>query len=372
MTELLIWNRARLDACRQHADAPELARPLAALKQRAENALRQPPLSVTDDPNLPPSGNPHDYRSYGPYWWPDPDSPDGLPWVRRDGEVNPVSASGNRPAFETLTQAARNLATASYILGDNRYASHAATLLRAWFLAPETRMNPHLEYAQSIPGKCTGRGIGIIDTMHLPELLDSIALLSETGALGPEELEELKLWMEQYCLWCETSSNGRDEQKQKNNHGTWYDVQVAALGLFSGRTQSGCDAVIRLRDRIPKHIEADGSQPHELGRTRSYDYSSMNLRGHLKGARLARQIDIDLTSPESLTGQRLRAAAAFFHPYLGGLENWQWEQIVAPSPGSLASLLAFAADTLDEPHYHQWSQMAFDRDDALTGWLMFE
>jgi hypothetical protein len=27
--------------------------------------------------------------SLAPYWWPDPKSPNGLPYIRRDGERNP-------------------------------------------------------------------------------------------------------------------------------------------------------------------------------------------------------------------------------------------------------------------------------------------
>ena len=54
-------------------------------------------------------GDKHDYLSFGSYWWPDPDKPDGLPYIRRDGGVNPESQSGSsdRPALSREVAAHR-------------------------------------------------------------------------------------------------------------------------------------------------------------------------------------------------------------------------------------------------------------------------
>lgn len=39
------------------------------------------------------SGNKHDYYSFPPYWWPNPDTQDGLPYIRKDGQTNPDANS---------------------------------------------------------------------------------------------------------------------------------------------------------------------------------------------------------------------------------------------------------------------------------------
>ena len=57
----------------------------------AKNALDAKPTSVVEKNRTAASGDKHDYLSLAPYWWPDPDKEDGLPWIRRDGEVNPMT-----------------------------------------------------------------------------------------------------------------------------------------------------------------------------------------------------------------------------------------------------------------------------------------
>ncbi|MFP4250352.1 MAG: alginate lyase family protein, partial [Armatimonadota bacterium] len=141
------------------------------LMRDAESALEEGPFTVVDKPMMPPSGDKHDYMSVGPYWWPNPDTDDGLPYVRRDGETNPERREYDNVGLSAMGKAVTTLGLAHFFTGDERYAEHAATLLRTWFLDEDTRMNPHLTYGQAIPGRVDGRGIGIIDTMGLPAML---------------------------------------------------------------------------------------------------------------------------------------------------------------------------------------------------------
>ena len=364
----LIWDVPRI---RRNAQAPAAGPARLHALQKADNALRQRRLSVIDDHALFAGASPNDYRSFGPYWWPNPDTPDGLPWVRRDGDVNPATVGGCRSFLEQLAAAAQALALGWIITGEARYTDHAAVLLRAWFIDPHTRMNPHLQFGQAIPGKCDGRGIGIIDTTQILNMLDAIAITADAGSLSGDELADIRDWVDAFGRWCETSSHGVDERAQHNNHGTWYDAQVAGFALFAGRDNDARDALIRMRDeRIAKHIQPDGSQPHELRRTRSFDYSMMNLKGMLIGAQFAKHVNVDIASRDALSGRQLRDAVGFFRPYLGGLESWQWEQMTDTHPCQLAGLLAFAGDVLNEPEYHAWAQRSFDHGDACVHRLL--
>ncbi len=267
----------------------------AKLLGEAEAALSAGPWSVMDKAHTPPSGDKHDYFSVGPYWWPNPDTADGLPYIRRDGETNPQRADYDSDPLKQLVAAVDTLALAYFFSDDERFAGHAAHLLRVWFLDDSTRMNPHLNYAQAIPGVCDGRGIGIIDTLQLSRSVDAIGLLASSPHWEPVDQVGMVDWFRRYLRWLLESPLGQDEARQHNNHGVWYDVQVASFALLAGMDDSARTLLVSSApQRISNHIAADGSQPHELARTRSLSYSVMNLRGLMDLARLGEQFGLDL------------------------------------------------------------------------------
>lgn len=326
-----------------------------ALRQAADRALTTPLLSVTQKKHLAPSGDPHDYLSMGPYWWLNPATPDGLPYIRRDGEKNPETAEYDSPRLKQLANAVSILAWAGYFSGEVPYLQHAARLVRAWFLDEATRMNPHLDYGQFIPGVCEGRGIGIIDTatvMH--DLLDSIQVLLSTGSLTPEEGSALRAWMGAYRDWNINSANGKDEAVQHNNHGTWYDEQLTALALFTGQAELAARVCGEARERrINSQIQPDGSQPHELARTRSFSYSLMNLEGFLNLAVMAKRIGVDLLNYESGDGRGIRRALEWLRPYAAQELPWTGLQITPVDPNEIMSLYRQAGVAFNEPSFEQ-------------------
>ena len=52
---------------------------LDELRARAEKHLDAPVIAVVYRKAVPVTKNPHEYASYGTYWWPNPDTEDGLP-----------------------------------------------------------------------------------------------------------------------------------------------------------------------------------------------------------------------------------------------------------------------------------------------------
>lgn len=348
-----VWNGERLREVKASAKAPDSpdAAALKALAAEAKAALARGPYAVTDKKKTPLSGDKHDYVSYGTYWWPDPDTADGLPYIRRDGHLNPES-HGDRDALDRMATDVETLALAAYLLDDRDAGKHAAKLLRTWFLDSKTRMNPHLKYGQAIPGRTEGRGIGIIDTTVLVYLLDAVELLRASGNLQQPDLDGLQSWFRDYLDWLRTSSHGQDEAATKNNHGTWYDVQCVRFALFVGDQKLAREVLAAAATRrIAEQIEPDGSQPHELDRTRSLTYSLLNLTGLNILASIGERFQLDLWQKDKSDG-RLRAAINFLCPYLAGDKPWPYEQL-GPLKNNDRTLivLLLASHHFDDPRY---------------------
>jgi hypothetical protein len=326
------------------ADPPDQSAARAALLREAERALTAGPFSVMDKRRVPPSGDKHDFLTLAPYWWPDPAKPDGLPYVRRDGEVNPESKRDTDDVpFGQMTDAVKTLADAFRETRDERFASRAAFLLRVWFLDASTRMNPNLDYGQGVPGRNTGRGAGIIATCKLVSIVDAARVLAGSPSWTGSDRQGLHAWCAAYAAWLQTSRNGREEAAALNNHGTWYEAQLTALLLYTGRRDEAKARFDHARRRLSSQIEPDGRQPRELERTRSWNYSVMNLDGWFTVARLAEETGIDLWNFRTPDGRSLRAALDYLVAFAGGGAKWPHTQIAPIERDGLVHLLDQAA-----------------------------
>jgi hypothetical protein len=336
----LAQSKARL------TDGDESLQPaLKRLRLEADEALKVGPFSVLDKKLTPPSGDKHDYMSLGPYWWPNPKKPDGLPYIRRDGQVNPEARTNetDRVAFGQMTSAVETLALTWYFTNHKPYAVHAAGLLRTWFLAPATRMNPNLQFGQAIPGRTKGRDIGIIDTARLTRIVDAIGLLESSNAWTAKDRQAMCDWCTEYLKWLRTSKHGLGEEKKLNNHGTWYDAQVASLALFTRQKD--------LARTIDRQIEPDGRQPLELARTKSLGYSTGNLSGFFRLAIMGEKLGIDLWHYESSDGRSIRKALDFLAQHVESGEKWPYKQITPYRPAALFSLLRRGSIAYNDAKY---------------------
>lgn len=324
----------------------------ATLEDDAKKALAIKPMSVMDKTITPPSGDRHDYMSQAPYWWPDPSKPDGKPYIRKDGERNPeISKITDRDNLGRLGGAVTTLSLAYAYAGREEYATHAARLMRVWFLDPATRMNPHLNFGQYIPGINQGRGIGIIETRSLPDMLDGIMLISSSPAWTKADEDGLQAWMRAYLSWLVESTHGQEESRNGNNHETWYDVQVAGLALYTGQVDVARRTLEGSRARIGRQIASDGRQPRELERTRSWDYSEFNIAAFMDLATLGTHVGIDLWNYRTADGRSIRQALDFMVPYAAGERKWTFDQITTFRASTIHRILRRGAVAWNEPKY---------------------
>jgi hypothetical protein len=288
----------------------------------ADRYLREQPVTITSAHSPRSAGGRHDYFSEGDYWWPDPENPKG-PYIQKDGLSNPDNFTAHRLALIRFSLHMPALAAAWVLTKDRRYAEHAAKHLRAWFMDESTRMNPHLLYAQAIQGRVTGRGIGIIDTLHLVEVVRAVDVLQKGEVIPLPERDGIRAWFERYLTWMTTHEYGQTERDAKNNHGTCWVLQVAEFARYVGRS----DLVDFCRQRfktvlVPGQIAADGSFPEELRRTKPYGYSLFNLDAMAGVCQVLSTSADDLWKWTLPDGRGISKALAFMVPFIVNKRTW--------------------------------------------------
>jgi len=294
----------------------------------ADWAMQQQPVTVTASYCERSAGGIHDFYSEGDYWWPDPEKPDG-PYIRKDGETNPDNFVDHRLAMIRLSKVVGSLASAYLITEDEKYADHAFTHIRAWFVDSTTMMNPNLLYAQAIKGITTGRGIGIIDTIHLMEVAQGIIRMQHASSVDSAELEAVKKWFSAYLRWLTTHKNGIDEMNAKNNHGTCWVMQVASFAKLTGDSELLDLCRTRYKNiLLPDQMAEDGSFPKEIDRTKPYGYSLFNLDAMATICQILSTPEDNLWDYTTMKGQNIRKGVDFMYPYIKDKSKWPYSQDV--------------------------------------------
>ncbi|MEO8620206.1 MAG: alginate lyase family protein [bacterium] len=326
---------------------------LDALLATAGAALATPPVSVMEKGNTPSSGDKHDYMSMAPYFWPNPATANGLPYVNRDGQMNPASRRDHDGLRLQQTIArAHALALAWYFTGDVRYSEGAAKHLRVFFLDSATRMNPNLRFAQAVLGVTEGRSFGIIDTRHMPELVDALRLLEGAPAWTQRDMDGMVAWCRGYLTWLSESKNGIEERNTTNNHGVFYDEQIAALALFVGDSTRARSAIGESGTyRISSQIDAEGKQKRELDRTRPLHYSLFNLDAFTMLAEMGRHVGVDLWHYTSPSGGSIEKALLFVAPYADSTVKFPVPDIAEQGVNEFLPPLRRAAAQLRNPTF---------------------
>jgi hypothetical protein len=356
-----LWHASIFGVCgQQKATVDVAAIDRVRILKGAEQYLHEAPLTITAFPPSRSTGGVHEYFSEGDYWWPDPKNPDG-PYIQRDGQTNPDNFNKHREMMQRFCKAVSTLAAAYKITHDEKFAAHAIRHLKAWFIADSTKMFPHLKYAQAIKGKATGRGIGIIDTIHLIEVARSVEMLSGSHSLSAAEESAIKKWFADYLIWMTTHQYGIDERETKNNHATWWCAQAATFAHLVGDTATLSFCRTRFKTvLLPNQMAANGSFPEELRRTKPYNYSLFNLEGMALICRVLTTHDDDIWKFTLPDGRNMRKGMEFLYPYIVDKSQWPYPKDVMYFeyyPVRQPSLL-FAGIALNEQKYIEaWKKL---------------
>lgn len=312
--QIVVWNLKSLEEAKAKK-SPEIR----MIIKEADSKLDKTLITVVDKELTPSSGDKHDYMSMGRYWWPDPTKVDSVPYIRKDGKSNPEIEKLDRYPLSDFATSVESLALAYYLTDNEKYAEKAVANLKLWFINEETKMNPNMNYGQTIPGinNGLGRGEGILDTYSFFEMLDAVAILKKSKAFTIEDQLAIEDWFKTYVNWLQTAPVAAEEQAAKNNHGTAYDVQLVRYAIFTGNNQLAKKIANNFaKNRLFTQIETDGSQPLELARTTGLGYSTFNLTHFLDMAQLAKTLDIDLLNKESQDGRSILKAVDYLVRYV--------------------------------------------------------
>ena len=312
------------------------------LLDRVEAALAEPLIQICEKPTIAPSGNPRDYISLSIYWWPNPLT--RIPYLHHDGKRNPEADLYDAPRLRQMVERVHTLSDAYLATGDVRYRQRAKEQLTAWFIDPNSSMNPHLTFAQMMPGWSAGGRQGIIEGLPIVRrLLDALAEFDSAGALSVEERRSLRVWFRSYLAWLQHSRPGRAEAARLNNHGTWYDVQVAALARSLGLDDLASQVIVDSRVRLDPQFRSDGSQPYELQRTKSFEYSLYNLEAWFCLAELGNHYNIDVWHRENSTGGSPARGMSYLQEHI---DDWPHPQLAIPSRSRLDDFCRRVQDRL--------------------------
>jgi hypothetical protein len=361
MAAVLFWHTPVPVSAQQHVNVAAIDRD--RILKAANQYLSEKPITITASSSPRSAGGLHDFFSEADYWWPDPKNPAG-PYIQRDGMSNPDNFVEHRRALMRLSVQVPALVAAWKLTRDKGYATHAAEHLRAWFVDERTRMNPNLQYAQAIHGITTGRGTGIIDTIHLVEVARAFEVMGPSGALAPSDLAKIKEWFADYVRWMTTSKNGTDERDAKNNHTTCWVMQVAAFAHLTGNQK----LLDYCRERfktiiVPNQIAANGSFPEELRRTKPYGYELFNLEAMATICQILSTPQDDLFAFQTAEGRGFRRAVEYMAPFIADKKSWPLKPDVMyfdQWPMRQASLL-FAGIAFNRPDYLElWKKLPAD------------
>jgi len=333
----------------------------------AAAALQVQPITITKFRAKLSEGGANDFYSNGDYWWPNPKTTNGLPFVQRDGQTNPENFIEHRHCVMQLRDAVAALGAAYKITGEDHYVAKAAELLRVFFVDPDTRMNPNLKYAQAIPGVTPGRGIGIIDTLHLIEVPMAVRAMESSKAFPPKVLAGVKQWFHVYTDWMTTSKNGHDEAETRNNHAVAFWLQVTAFSKLTGDEAKLAECRRRFKEVfVSQQMASDGSFPAELHRTKPYGYSIFQLDNMATLCQVLSTPEENLWTFTTDDDRGMRKAMAFLYPYLADKSKWPRKPDIQAWEGwpSRQPSLLFAGLALDNSQYLElWKKLPPDPSD---------
>lgn len=319
------------------------------LCQRSDLLLEMKNPTVTDKKNYPDLAKTNDYVSLAKYWWPS-SNPGGIPYVRKDGEVNPECYSENYDSkrLETFCDAVIFLAITSFLSDEKKYADKAISLINTWIVDPATRQNPHFRFSQIVPAVDDVRCWGLIEARRLVYVCDALKILNYLNLIDDQTYRICRHWFWELSQWLEKSEVGRKAIKLKNNIGFWVDLERVVFAKFAGKEKLAEDIIRNSTiPRISEQIELDGRLPAELSRERPYDYVIFTLLAMAGLSKVGESEDVKLTEFSDAEGRSFQNAFDWLNTATK-TNNFQDSSIMLAEISNLREQIASVSHNVEE------------------------
>lgn len=333
--------------------------------QGAAHYLTQAPVPITTLPCSRNPGTQHDFYSEAEDYWPDSSNPVG-PFILRADTPNPDAFIAHRDALLDFCICVPTLTAAFVITNEPRYAQRALVHLRTWFVDPATHMTPSFLYGQTIRPAKTGRPEGIIEAVHLAEVVQCIPFLTNFEGFEESDRAAIKKWFGEYFDWLNTSRLAGLARDMRNHHGTSWLLQAASIAHLNEATDDAPLTTLRHQYKsstIRAQIVADGTFPRELTTPNPYRNTLFNLDMFagicvLLSTRFESVWDYELQD-----GPGMRTVVARMFPYIQDRGAWPYRAdatLFNELPIRPPSLL-FAARAYGRPEYAElWKKLKPD------------
>lgn len=282
-------------------------------------------------------------------------------------EGNASAFTAHRDAVYTLGVTVAALAAAFATTSDPKYAARAAEHLRAWFVAPGTRMNPTLQLAQYNSTRHSGSPEGVIDSLPLAEVARSLGFVASSDALTTEESAVIRKWFADYAVWLNESRTAGLARDKKDHHGSSWLFQAAAYADANVTGITSDDAALNaLRHRfktatLRAQMNGSGIFPREVAtptpfRNALFNLDLLTLACELLTTRFDNPWEYELQD-----GPGLRAAIAYHFTYMRTPSTWPYPADIAhfkELPGRRISLLLAGRAYTQPPYVDLWKTLS--------------
>ena len=228
----------------------------------------------------------NDYISYAPYWWPNPNTSNGLPYIKKDGVwrkecilYSEESYTNDRSSLQLLVDRLTKLSLSYKKSKDQEILEYICSQIYQWFIDEDTKMNPNLNFAQTRRGISKTNSYGIIDFKDIYYFLAAIKLIEKDIINHNKSIyDQFTYWLIEYKMWLSNSESGKKESCSANNHGTCYLLQKGSIEGFINNKDQLFNIYITANLLILNSIDNEGKQHNELDRTLSKHYATFNLQ----------------------------------------------------------------------------------------------
>jgi hypothetical protein len=296
----------------------------------------------------------NNFTSLAAFYHADPNSVTGFPYIRIDGNRNPLAATTSDNKFLSKFYSLFFPCSILYHLTKSEnYAIKAIESLQTFFINDNTKMNPGLTYSGIVIGDSMEdlriRG-AVIDTNNLSLLPDFIELIKSSENWTTEVNDSMVSWFDSLSDWFKTNPRGILQSGYSHNIKTSYVKQLCSYLCACGKeVEARTYLENNVRALLSAQIDSDGKQVLEMDRVKNRHYSNFNLGMLVELATMSNSLGINIWNYEDTDGRgSIKKAMKYLCYYYLHPEEWTTSGETANNPAMTRKWLQGGVEMYDD------------------------